>query len=116
MRVELPDDILRFEKQPGQRLVNPEPKRAPGPLHVVHAEPTVKGVLEEVLIVVPIDKAVVHSGDEGGEDDERDRDCNQPDAPVPARHWRPTPAGILTPDQCGNCERRALFHVRLCPR
>ena len=104
-RVEFPEDILHLEEQPGQRLVNPEPERTPGPLHLGQPQSTVIGVVEEVLIVVPIDEAVVQGGDEGGDDDQGERNRNQPGAPVPARQRLPAPPGVLTPDQGGLCSR-----------
>ena len=71
-RVELAEDILHLEEQPRQRLVNAEPERTPGPLHLGCAQTTEIGVVEEVLIVVPIDEAVVQGGDEGDKGEKRD--------------------------------------------
>ena len=85
-RVEFPEDILRLEEQPGQRLVNAEPERSPGPLHLGCAQTTEIGVVEEVLIVVPIDEAVVQGGDEGGDDDQARAESQ------PARCAGPRPA------------------------
>ena len=82
--VEFPEDILRLEEQPRQRLVNAEPERSPGPLHLGQPQTTEIGVVEEVLIVVPIDEAVVQGGDEGGENDQGQRNRNQPGAPGPS--------------------------------
>ena len=73
MRVEFPEHILHLEEQPGQRLVNPEPERAPGPLPLGRAQSTIIAVGEEVFIVVPRDEAVVQHWEEGGDYDERER-------------------------------------------
>jgi hypothetical protein len=84
-RVEFPDDVLRLEEQPGQGLINAEPKRTPGPFHVGCAQSLEMGVVEEILVVVPCDEAVAQGGDEGGDDQYGNRNRNQPGPPIPGR-------------------------------
>ena len=63
------------------------------------SQTTVIGIVEEVLIVVPLDEAVFQGGDEGGDDDQGERNRDQPGSPVPNRQRFPTPAGLLIRDR-----------------
>jgi hypothetical protein len=71
-------------------------------LELVSAQTSVEGVVKEVLIVVPIDEAIVQGGTEGGEDDQREGDRNQPGATVVGRQRPPTPPRLPTGDSGGD--------------
>ena len=77
-RVKFPDGIFHLEEQPGQRLINSEPEGAPGPLPLGYSQSTVKRIVEEVLVVVPIDKAVVKGRQKRDQHEQAEESPDQP--------------------------------------
>src|ERR1700676_3913960 len=53
--LEVPEDVLDFQDYPGQGLVDADEEGGPGPADLGPAEATERKVLEEVLVVVPVD-------------------------------------------------------------
>ena len=76
-RVEPAGEILGREEQPGQGLVDAEPEGGEGPDDLGQPEAAEVGIVMEVLVVVPVDEAVVEYREEGqqrdGGQDQRDR-------------------------------------------
>ena len=79
--VEAEGGVLGLEEEPGEGLIGAEPEGACGPGELVRAEAAEGGVLEEVLVVVPVDEAVVECGEEGGEGEQGQRRGGGPRGP-----------------------------------
>ena len=58
-RVEAPYKIVGAERDPGERGIVPEVKRREHPLELGPAEPAVGLIEQKVVLVVPVDEAVL---------------------------------------------------------
>ena len=93
--VEPPEVVFRREEPPGDRLIDPEPERRPGPPDRREPRCAEVGIVAEVDVVVPVDEAVPPRGPEGDDDQHRDRDGDRDrDRPRPPARSRPGPGWL----------------------
>ena len=61
-RIEAREHVFQFQEHPGQGLVHPQQKSGPGPADLAWAKAPKRCIVEEVLVVVECEEAVVQSG------------------------------------------------------
>jgi hypothetical protein len=79
--LQAPEQVVQAEGHPGQGEVVAHVKRGPHPAELGPAEPTILGVVEEILVVVPVHELVVQRRQERGEGDQSDQQRDKPGDP-----------------------------------
>ncbi len=77
-RVHTPEPVVEGVAQPAQRRIVAEPERGEHPGHVAPGEAPVGQVVDQELVVVPIDEMVVQCREERGARDKEDRGRPEP--------------------------------------
>src|SRR2546427_5220378 len=83
-RIHAPQQVVQAEGHPRERNVV-APVRRPHPAEVAPGEPPIVRVVEEILVIVPVDELVLERRQERGEGDESNERGDKPVDPPPGQ-------------------------------